>query len=95
MYNVASAVTKKKVHPEFRAMLLNLRSLTIEKLNDDGQPEGERPLGLGECELRFFCKVAVQQIKEKTQAHFTNAPAVDTARHAATVANAESAARLV
>ena len=51
--------------------------------------------GLGECELRFFCKVAVQQIKEKTQAHFTNAPAVDTARHAATVANAESAARLV
>ena len=74
-------------------MLLNLRSLTIEKLNDDGQPEGERPLGLGECELRFFCKVAVQQIKEKTQAHFTNAPAVDTARHAATVANAESAAR--
>ena len=57
MCNVASAVTKKKVHPEFRAMLLNLRSLTIEKLNDDGQPEGERPLGLGECELRFFCKV--------------------------------------
>ena len=57
MCNVASAVTKKKVHPEFRAMLLNLRSLTIEKLNDDSQPEGERPLGLGECELRFFCKV--------------------------------------
>ena len=45
--------------------------------------------GLGECELRFFCKVAVQQIKEKTQAHFTSAPAVDTARHAAIVAISE------
>ena len=93
MYRVACSVCRDQAHKRARAALLNVRSLTIDKLDDDGCKNGDRPLGMGECESRLFCGAAMQQEREWMHNHFTTMLPEDKHRHEATVLQAEEALR--
>ena len=71
MYRVACSVCRDQAHERVRAALLNVRSLTIDKLDDDGCKCGDRPLGMGECESRLMCGAAMQQERAWIHNHFT------------------------
>ena len=67
LFNIAHAVCRGEVHEGFGAELLHLRALCVYK------PDGShRPLGLPECETRFFLGCLAKQERPSWDAFYTS-----------------------
>jgi hypothetical protein len=72
MHRVGYSVAQGHAHPRARALLIDSRSLTIDKLDDDGVKVGERPLAVGESESRLICGAVMLQERTWCHDHFTS-----------------------